>query len=118
MATAKSSTTKTTTTKAQRSAAAKKAAETRAQNQQTVAETAIAYVRETAERAVDVPVGAALTVAETVKPLTETTSREREIKRLRTQVTREINKLERRGGQARRKARPASAARATVSSAI
>ena len=118
MATAKSSTTKTTTTKAQLSAAAKKAAETRAQNQQTVAETAIAYVRETAERAVDVPVGAALTVAETVKPLTETTSREREIKRLRTQVTREINKLERRGGQARRKARPASAAPATVSSAI
>src|ERR671919_692575 len=71
-------------------------------------ESAVAYVRQTAERAVDVPVGAALSVAEnvneTVKPWTASTSRERELKRLRTQVTRELNKLERRGGQARRKA--------------
>ena len=57
MATTANSTTKS------RSAAAKKAAETRAQNQQSVTETAVAYIRETAERAVDVPVGAALTVA-------------------------------------------------------
>lgn len=71
-------------------------------------DSAVAYVRQTAERAVDVPVGAALTVAEnvteTVKPWTEPTGRERELKQLRTQVTRELNKLERRGGQARRKA--------------
>jgi hypothetical protein len=71
-------------------------------------DTAVAYVRQTAERAVDVPVGAALTVAEnvseTVKPWTESTGREQELKQLRTQVTRELNKLERRGGQARRKA--------------
>jgi hypothetical protein len=67
-------------------------------------DTAVAYVRQTAERAVDVPVGAALTVAETVKPWTETAGRERELKQFRTQVTRELNKLERRGGQARRKA--------------
>jgi ElaB/YqjD/DUF883 family membrane-anchored ribosome-binding protein len=69
---------------------------------------AVAYVRQTAERAVDVPVGAALTVAdnvsETVKPWTDSTGREKELKQLRTQVTRELNKLERRGGQARRKA--------------
>jgi hypothetical protein len=71
-------------------------------------DTAVAYVRQTAERAVDVPVGAALTVAEnvseTVKPWTEQAGREKELKQLRTQVTRELNKLERRGGQARRKA--------------
>ena len=71
-------------------------------------DTAVTYVRHTAERAVDVPVGAALTVAEnvseTVKPWTESTGREKELKQLRTQVTRELNKLERRGGQARRKA--------------
>jgi hypothetical protein len=71
-------------------------------------DTAVARVRQTAERAVDVPVGAALTVAEnvsdTVKPWTESTGREKELKQLRTQVTRELNKLERRGGQARRKA--------------
>ncbi len=72
MATAKTTSTKTTTTKAQRSAAAKKAAQTRAENERNVAEVAAAYVRQTAERAVDVPVGAALAVAETVKPLTET----------------------------------------------
>ena len=71
-------------------------------------DTAVSYVRQTAERAVDVPVGAALAVAEnvseTVKPWTEQTAREKELKQFRTQVTRELNKLERRGGQARRKA--------------
>jgi prefoldin subunit 5 len=71
-------------------------------------DTAVSYVRQTAERAVDVPVGAALTVAEnvseTVKPWAEPTGREKELKQLRTQVSRELNKLERRGGQARRKA--------------
>jgi prefoldin subunit 5 len=69
---------------------------------------AVAYVRQTAERAVDVPVGAALTVAEnvgeTVRPWAEPTAREKELKQFRTQVTRELNRLERRGGQARRKA--------------
>ena len=77
-------------------------------DERNVTESAVAYVRQTAERAVDVPVGAALTVAdnvtETVKPWTERTGREKELKQLRAQVTRELNKLERRGGQARRKA--------------
>ncbi len=61
-----------------------------------------------AERAVDVPVGAALTirdrVEDVIEPWTSETTRERELKSLRTQVTRELNKFERRGGQARRKA--------------
>ena len=66
------------------------------------------YVRQTAERSVDVPVGVALTVRdrvnEAVEPWTQTETRERELKSLRTQVTRELNSYERRGGQARRKA--------------
>jgi hypothetical protein len=69
---------------------------------------AVAIVRQSAERAIDVPVGAALTVrdrvSDTVEPWTSTTSRDKELKSLRTQVTRELNKFERRGGQARRKA--------------
>jgi prefoldin subunit 5 len=91
--------------------ATKKTTQTRSTSQakdERGIDTAVAYVRQTAERAVDVPVGAALAVAEnvteTVKPWTEQTGRERELKQLRTQVTRELNKLERRGGQARRKA--------------
>ena len=69
---------------------------------------AVGIVRQGAERAVDVPVGAALTVRDrvndAVEPWTSTTTRERELKSLRTQVTRELNRFERRGGQARRKA--------------
>jgi hypothetical protein len=68
----------------------------------------VSYVRQTAERAVDVPVGAALTVADRVNELVEPyTSREtaaEELKGLREQVVRELNKLERRGSDARRKA--------------
>jgi hypothetical protein len=69
---------------------------------------AVSYVRQTAERTVDVPVGAALVARErvndVVEPWTQSDTRERELKSLRTQVTRELNKFERRGGQARRKA--------------
>jgi F0F1-type ATP synthase membrane subunit b/b' len=68
----------------------------------------VAAVRQTAERAVDVPVGAALTVRErvneAVEPWTKSETRSKELKGLRTQVTRELNRFERRGGQARRKA--------------
>ena len=96
---------------AQNATATKKTTQTRttttAKDERSL-DTAVAYVRQTAERAVDVPVGAALTVAEnvseSVKPWTAAEARERELKQLRTQVTRELNKLERRGGQARRKA--------------
>ena len=69
---------------------------------------AAAILRQGAERALDVPVGAALTVRdrveEVVEPWTSATAREKELKSLRTQVTREFNRFERRGGQARRKA--------------
>lgn len=69
---------------------------------------AAAIVRQGAERAVDVPVGAALTVrdrvSDVVEPLTTSSGREKELRSLRTQVTREFNKFERRGGQARRQA--------------
>lgn len=65
-------------------------------------------VRQGAERAVDVPVGAALTVrdrvSDAVDPWTSTEGREKELKSLRKQVVRELNRFERRGGQARRKA--------------
>lgn len=68
---------------------------------------AVTYVRQTAERGVDLPVGAALTVrdrvGDVVEPWTKPESRTKELKSLRTQVTRELNKFERRGGQARRK---------------
>ncbi len=69
---------------------------------------AVSIVVATAERAIDVPVGAALIIRERVEdaiePWTTDSARERELKSLRTQVTRELNKAERRGGQARRKA--------------
>lgn len=69
---------------------------------------AVTYVVQTAERTVDLPVGVALTVrdrvTDAVEPWTSAATREKELKSLRTQVTRELNKFERRGGQARRKA--------------
>jgi hypothetical protein len=68
---------------------------------------AVSIVRQGAERALDVPVGAALIardrVNDVVEPWTSTESRDKELKSLRTQLTRELNKFERRGGQARRK---------------
>jgi len=75
---------------------------------------ASAVALQTAERAVDLQVGAALTardrvvetrerVSDTVESWTDGERREKELKSLRTQVTRELNKFERRGGQARRK---------------
>ena len=69
----------------------------------------VSYARQTAERSVDVPVGAALTVADrlndVVEPFTKRETAERELKSFRTQVERELNKLQRRGAQSRRKAR-------------
>jgi hypothetical protein len=108
MAATKATTTKTkTTTNAQ---AAKQRSDAR-QIREGVTKArngAVGYVRQTAERSVDVPVGVALTVRdrvnEAVEPWTQTETRERELKTLRTQVTRELNRYERRGGQARRKA--------------
>ena len=86
--------------------ATKKAGPTKAET--AASDNAVTYVRQTAERTVDVPVGAVLTVADrvndAVEPWTKRTTAERELKSIRTQVTREFNKLERRGTSARRKA--------------
>jgi hypothetical protein len=72
-------------------------------------ENTVTRVRQTTERGVDLPVGAALVavdrVNELVEPWTSTETREKELKSLRTRVERELNKFERRGGSARRKAR-------------
>jgi hypothetical protein len=68
-----------------------------------------AYARQTAERSVDVPFGAALTVAdrvtEIVEPFTARQTASRELKSIRTRVQRELNRFERRGASARRKSR-------------
>jgi hypothetical protein len=69
----------------------------------------VAYARQAAERSVDVPVGVALTVAERVneivEPFTARQTAERELRGIRTRVERELNRFERRGAGARRKAR-------------
>ncbi len=69
----------------------------------------VSYARHTAERSVDVPVGAALTVADRVtdlvEPFTGRQAANRELKTIRTRVERELNRLERRGAGARRKTR-------------
>jgi hypothetical protein len=76
---------------------------------QTARTGSVAYARQTAERTVDVPVGAALTVAdrvtEIVEPFTARRSAERELKSIRTRVERDLNRFERRGASVRRKAR-------------
>jgi len=69
---------------------------------------ATAIVRQQAERAVDLPVGAVLIVRERVEyavgPWTTAQKRERELKNIRAQFNKDLNRFERRGGQARRKA--------------
>jgi hypothetical protein len=111
MAASKATTnTKTSTSTTKTTAAAKQRSDVR-QLREGVTKArhgAVDYVKQTAERSVDVPVGVALTVRDrvndAVEPWTQSETRERELKSLRTQVTREFNKFERRGGQARRKA--------------
>lgn len=65
------------------------------------------YVKQAAETAVDVPVGAALTAVDRVSEVGDRFNtphkREVEIRRVRNQLRRELNKVERRGGTARRK---------------
>jgi len=69
----------------------------------------VSYARQTAERSVDVPVGAVLSVADrlnaAVEPFISRDAAQRELKSVRAQVERELNKLERRGAQSRRRAR-------------
>jgi seryl-tRNA synthetase len=63
---------------------------------------------DTAVSAVDLQFGVALTAAdrvrELVKPWRQRETAQRELKSLRHQLTREVNKVERRGGTARRRA--------------
>ena len=70
-------------------------------------ETAYTRARQAAETVLDVPVGTALVVVdrfgEVVRPYTSRETAERELRSLRTQIRRELNKAERRGGTARRK---------------
>ncbi len=98
------STTATSSRSASRSDSAKvREGLTKARNGST------AYARQTAERSVDLPVGVALTFAdrvnEIVEPFTARQTAERELKSIRTRVERELNRFERRGAGARRKAR-------------
>ena len=64
--------------------------------------------REVVERAVDLPVGAALEVsdrvADLVAPFTGRAAAEKQLKSYRTRVTRSVKRTERRGATARRKA--------------
>ena len=108
MATAKSTTTSSTTRKPTTNSTASRTDTAQVkEGASKVRNGAVSIAVTAAERAVDVPVGAALTlrdrVQEALEPWTSETTRERELKSLRTQVTREFNKFERRGGQARRK---------------
>ena len=114
MATAKSNRTSTRNTTTARSTKPRTTAASRSDASQVregvskARNGAVSIAVSTAERAVDVPVGAALTlrdrVEEAIEPWTREATRDRELKSLRTQVTRELNRFERRGGQARRKA--------------
>jgi len=101
-----------TKSKGQTKTTAKKATTAAKPAPKTNAEIARERALQTAETAVDIPVGAALTVyeraSEAVEPFGTASKREAELKRVRTQLRRELNKVERRGGTARRRARAPS----------
>lgn len=85
--------------------------ETKARSNGTKAKAAKAQkgqARVTAERVVDFPVGAVLTVTdrvtELVEPFTGRVSAEKQLKSYRTELRRRVKRTERRGSTARRKA--------------
>ena len=103
--------TKTTQTKGQKATTTQTKRTGRAQVREGFTKArhgATTYVRQGTERAVDVPVGAALVAADRVnaivEPWTGPQTRDEELKSIRQRVERELNKFERRGGTARRKA--------------
>lgn len=117
--TAKSQTTKTGTQAKRTASTAKTQTKTGASRTTTEARktagqakggvnAAAEYVRQAVETAVDVPVGAALTTVERVTDINvrfnTAHKRETELRRVRNQFRRELNKVERRGGTARRRA--------------
>ena len=103
---------KARSTKTRAKASTTRATRSTTTTRKTEAKNGVAVARErfvqATETAVDVPVGAALTVAErvgdAVEPFGTPSKREAELKRYRTQLRREINKVERKGGSARRRA--------------
>jgi hypothetical protein len=66
------------------------------------------HVRTVAERAVDLPVGAVLTVtdrvSELVEPFSDRTGTKRQLKSYRAELRRQVKRTERRGATARRRA--------------
>jgi hypothetical protein len=70
-------------------------------------ESTVTYVQQTAERALDVPVGAVLIVAdrvnEAVAPFRTRQAATTELRSARKRVERELNRFERRGSTARRR---------------
>lgn len=97
---------KRATTEAKKSASASARAGKRAATKSAAAEKG--QVQSLAEAAVDLPVGAALTVsdrvADLVEPWTGRTSAEKQLKGYRTQLRKTLKRTERRGASARRKA--------------
>jgi hypothetical protein len=85
-----------------------KAKTTTATQPETGSERTATYVRQTAERAVDLPVGTVLTVADrvgdAVEPFRSRQTAGRELKSARKRVERELTRFERRGSTARRRA--------------
>jgi hypothetical protein len=75
---------------------------------QRTADGATSQARQAVETAVDVPIGAALTVKDRVgelaRPWRNVDAATSEVKSIRRRVQRELGKAERRGGSARRKA--------------
>src|SRR4051794_6474629 len=96
----------TTTQRSTARSRARRTTNQRAQTSQRPAEKN--PVRQVAERAVDVPVGVALTavdrVGEVLEPWTGRATAERELRSYRSQFTRTLSRAERRGATVRRKA--------------
>jgi hypothetical protein len=105
----------TTTTTTQRKSAPRTTKTSRTDTQKIregltkVRNGSVSYARQSAERSVDVPVGAVLSAADrlndVVEPFTKRETAQRELKSFRAQVERELGKLERRGARSRRKVR-------------
>src|SRR5690606_21561259 len=91
-----------TTTRAKATTASKTKAAGNGAAAEKGAQTPLDAILRTANKAVDVPVGALLVAAETVKPWTGASTREKELERLRAQIERELGSFERRGVKARR----------------
>lgn len=97
-----------TAASSKQTASTSKQGSTKTSNGRAANRTADRSVRQTGQRAVDVPVGAVLSardrVTGVVQPWTRSESRSKELKGLRNQVQTELDRFERRGSEARRTA--------------